>query len=152
MVSQPFAGFRLPPLAYAYDALEPFVDAETLRLHHDNHHQTYIDNLNKAIAPYPTLHGLIVEDLLCSLNEVPEQIRPAVRNHGGVHANHQFFWKVIGPPRDTRPSGRLTERLMKDFGALPEFQEATGVVQEATLMSTAIIQILHAVSTEDKCH
>ena len=116
-------GYQLPPLPYAFDALEPFVDAETMRLHHDKHHQAYIDKVNAAIAPYPQLHNMIIEDLMRKLDEVPEEIRMTVRNNGGGHANHQFFWKVIGPPRNTKPTGKLDDGIIKDFGGLDNLKE-----------------------------
>jgi len=117
-----FTGYALPPLRYGYDTLEPFIDTETMRLHHDKHHQAYIDKVNAAIAPYPQFHNLIIEDLMRKLDEVPEEIRTVVRNNGGGHANHQFFWKVIGPARGTQPTGRLAEGLTQDFGSLENFQ------------------------------
>jgi superoxide dismutase, Fe-Mn family len=118
------AGYTLPPLPYAYDALEPYVDQRTMRLHHDHHHRSHIEVLNHAIAPYPQWRGLIIEDLVRRLPEVPEQIRQTVRDHGGGHANHQFFWKVIGPPRGTAPTGALAEALDRDFGGPAAFQRA----------------------------
>jgi Fe-Mn family superoxide dismutase len=89
--------YKLPPLRFGYDALEPYLDAETMELHHDKHHHAYVDNLNKALAPYPQLADLTIEDLLRRLDQVPETIRTAVRNNGGGHANHQFFWEILGP-------------------------------------------------------
>ena len=117
-----FTGYALPPLRYGYDALEPFIDTETMHLHHDKHHQAYIDKVNAAIAPYPQFHNMIIEDLMRKLDEVPAEIRTVVRNNGGGHANHQFFWKVIGPARGTQPTGRLAEGLKQDFGSLESFQ------------------------------
>ena len=114
--------YQLPPLPYAYDAFEPYIDTETMRLHHDKHHQSYIDKLNQAIEPYPQFKDMIIEDLLRHLNDVPEEIRTAVRNNGGGHANHQFFWKVIGPPAGREPAGALAEAVMRDFGSFEEFQ------------------------------
>jgi Fe-Mn family superoxide dismutase len=122
--SDPFTGYVLPPLPYGYDALEPFVDEATMRVHHDGHHRAHLDTLNATIAPYPQLHGMIIEDLIRRLDEVPAEIRDTVRDHGGGHANHQFFWKVIGPPRDTTPQGALAEALDRDFGGLRAFQDA----------------------------
>ena len=115
--------YHLPPLPYPFDALEPFLDSDTLRIHHDEHHQAYVDQLNKVIAPYPQLHNLTIEDLLRHLGQVPEEIRLAVRDQGGGHANHQFLWKVIGPPRNTQPQGKLLNALNDEFGGLPVFQE-----------------------------
>ena len=115
--------YTLPPLPYDYAALEPHIDAETMRLHHDKHHQAYIDAVNKALEPYPQFSNLIVEDLLRRLNDVPEEIRATVRNNGGGHANHQFFWKVIGPPiQDAAPEGELSKAIVRDFNSFDTFQ------------------------------
>ena len=115
--------YQLPALGYSYDALEPCIDAETMRLHHDRHHQGYIDLLNKAIANYPQLNNKTIEDLLEHLNDVPEEIRAAVRNSGGGHANHQLLWKVIGPPNGAKPRGMIAEAIKNDFGTFENFQE-----------------------------
>jgi hypothetical protein len=96
---------KLPPLRFGYDALEPYIDAETMELHHDKHHKAYVDNLNKALEPYPQLAGLAVEDLLHRLDQVPETIRTAVRNNGGGHLNHQLFWDILGPRAFGAPKG-----------------------------------------------
>jgi superoxide dismutase, Fe-Mn family len=109
-------------LRFAYDALEPYIDAETMELHHDKHHQTYVDNLNKAIEPYPHLADLTIEDLLRRLDQVPEPIRTAVRNHGGGHANHQFFWEVLGPNAGGVPKGAIGHAIERDFGSFERFQ------------------------------
>jgi Fe-Mn family superoxide dismutase len=114
--------YRVPPLRFAYDALEPYIDAETMELHHDKHHQTYVDNLNKAIEPYPHLADLTIEDLLRRLDQVPEVIRTAVRNHGGGHANHQFFWEILGPKAGGSPKGAIGEAIKRDFGSFERFQ------------------------------
>src|SRR6185369_17319438 len=108
--------YQLPALAYSYDALEPFIDAETMRLHHDKHHQGYVDTLNKAIVNYPQFDNTTIEDLLKHLSDVPEDIRAAVRNSGGGHSNHQLLWKVIGPPRGAKPKGMIAEAIRADFG------------------------------------
>ncbi len=121
--AESFTGYVLPPLPYGYGALEPYIDEATLRLHHDKHHRAYVDKLNTAIAPYRRLHGLIIEDLLRRLDEVPDEIRQAVRDQGGGHAKHQFFWKVIGAPRGSQPQGALAEALQRDFGGLEAFKE-----------------------------
>lgn len=89
--------FTLPDLPYAYNALEPYIDAQTMEIHHTKHHQGYVDNLNKSLADYPELQNKSVEDLLKDLNAVPEAIRTAVRNHGGGHANHSLFWQLMSP-------------------------------------------------------
>ena len=115
--------YQLPALAYSYDALEPFIDAETMRLHHDKHHQGYVDTLNKAIVNYPQFDNTTIEDLLKHLSDVPEDIRAAVRNSGGGHSNHQLFWKVIGPPNGAKPKGVLAEAIKNDFGTFESLQE-----------------------------
>ena len=89
--------FTLPDLPYSYDALEPHIDAQTMEIHHTKHHQGYVDNLNKALTDHPDLQSKSVEDLLKSLNSIPENIRTAVRNHGGGHANHSLFWQLMSP-------------------------------------------------------
>ena len=113
---------KLPPLRFAYDALEPYIDAETMELHHDKHHQTYVDNLNKAIEPYRQLADLAAEDLLRRLDQVPEEIRTAVRNHGGGHVNHQLFWEILGPKAGKAPTGAIAAAITKQFGTFERFQ------------------------------
>jgi Fe-Mn family superoxide dismutase len=114
--------YKLPPLRFAYDALEPYIDAETMELHHDRHHQTYVDNLNKAIEPYPHLADLTLEDLLSRLDQVPEPARTAIRNHGGGHANHQFFWEILGPKAGNAPKREIADAITKDLGSFERFQ------------------------------
>ena len=111
----------LPALGYAYDALEPFIDARTMEIHHTKHHQAYVDNLNKALATHPELAAKKVEELLHDLNAIPEDIRAAVRNHGGGHWNHAFFWKLL--KKGTQPHGKLKTEIEKDFGSVEKFQE-----------------------------
>ena len=89
--------YTLPDLPYSYAALEPYIDEETMHYHHDKHHQTYVTNLNGAIEKHPELFSKTVEELISDLNAVPEDIRTAVRNNGGGHANHSLFWKIMGP-------------------------------------------------------
>jgi Fe-Mn family superoxide dismutase len=113
---------KVSPLRFAYDALDPYIDAETMELHHDTHHQAYVDNLNKTIEPYPHLADLTIENLLRRLDQVPEEIRTAVRNHGGGHANHQLFWEILGPKADPSPKGAIAEALTKHFGSFGRFQ------------------------------
>lgn len=115
---------ELPPLPYAYDALQPYIDAETMQLHHDKHHATYVDNLNKAIANYPDLQSQNLEDLLRNLETVPEDIRTAVRNNGGGHINHTMFWEIMGPDRGGEPQGELAEKINQTFGSFADFQTA----------------------------
>jgi Fe-Mn family superoxide dismutase len=114
--------YKLPPLQFGYDALEPYIDAETMELHHDKHHQAYVDNLNKALEPYPQLTDLTIEDLLRRLDQVPETIRTAVRNNGGGHANHEFFWEILAPHAGGSPKGAIAGAIEKDFGSFERFQ------------------------------
>ena len=114
--------YKLPPLQFGYDALEPYIDAETMELHHDKHHQAYVDNLNKALEPYPQLTDLTIEDLLRRLDQVPETIRTAVRNNGGGHANHEFFWEILAPHAGGSPKGAIADAIKKDFGSFERFQ------------------------------
>ena len=113
--------FEVPPLRFAYDALEPYFDEHTMRLHHDIHHQIDVDGLNDAIKDTPELHGQSIEAILRNPDKVPLAIRSAVRDHGGGHANHQFFWKVIGPP-GTQPTGDLRMAIEAEFGSLDNFK------------------------------
>jgi Fe-Mn family superoxide dismutase len=111
----------LPELAYAYDALEPFIDARTMEIHHTKHHQAYITNLNAAIKDDADLNSLSVEELISDLNKVPEAIRPVVRNHGGGHANHSFFWQIL--KKDVTPGGPVVDAINKKFGSFDSFKE-----------------------------
>lgn len=113
---------QLPKLPYAYNALEPFIDARTMEIHYTKHHQTYVDKLNAAVK------GTVVEswdvyDLLKKFNEVPEHIKTAVRNHGGGHANHSFFWQIMGPKAGGIPMGKVGEAIAKAFGSFDKFKE-----------------------------
>jgi len=119
----PSGPFTLPALPYAYDALEPYFDAETMHLHHDKHHQAYVNNLNAAIAGHPELAGKTVYELVAHLPEVPESIRTTVRNNGGGHANHSFWWPMLGKG-SAAPSGELAKAIDAKFGAFPAFQES----------------------------
>ncbi len=114
---------ELPKLPYAFDALEPHLDARTMEIHHDKHHQAYVDNLNKALANEPALAALSVEDLLRGFAKVPEAIRGAVRNHGGGHANHSLFWEIMGPGAGGAPSGALATAIDGAFGSFSALQE-----------------------------
>ena len=118
----PSGPFTLPPLSYAYDALEPFIDAKTMEIHHDKHHQAYVTNLNKAIAAHPELGGQSVEALVKNLATVPEDIRTAVRNNGGGHANHSLFWTTLGKNNGASPAGDLGKALHQKFGDYAAFQ------------------------------
>jgi Fe-Mn family superoxide dismutase len=113
----------LPPLPYAYDALEPYIDAKTMEIHHDKHHGAYVANLNKAIEGHPELQELAVEELLGRLGEAPEAIRIAVRNNGGGHMNHSMFWKIMKKGGGGEPSGELADAINKAFGSFAEFRK-----------------------------
>ncbi len=116
--------FELPKLPYAYDALEPYIDGLTMQIHHDKHHQAYIDNLNKALEGRSDLLEMDVKDLLKKLDQVPEEIRTKVRNNAGGHANHAFFWKVMAPVGgEIAPEGKLLEAINSQFGDFTTFQE-----------------------------
>ncbi len=113
----------LPALDYPYDALEPHIDAKTMEIHHTKHHQTYVDKLNAALEnASDELKNLSVEELLRSFGKVPESIRTPVRNHGGGHANHSLFWKVIGPNGGGEPAGSVGEAINDAFGSFKDFQ------------------------------
>ena len=115
--------FELPPLPYAYDALEPTIDEQTMHLHHDKHHQTYITNLNAAIEKHPELGGKSPEELLKDLNGIPEDIRMAVRNNGGGHVNHTMFWEIMAPGGSKEPTGALAEAITAKFGTLDALKQ-----------------------------
>jgi superoxide dismutase, Fe-Mn family len=119
----PSGPFTLPPLPYAYDALEPFIDAETMHIHHDKHHAAYVANLNKAVAEFPDLGNKAVEDLLKDLNSVPEKIRTAVRNQGGGHYNHSLFWQMMKKDGGGEPSGDLAKAIDAGFGSFGTFKD-----------------------------
>jgi Fe-Mn family superoxide dismutase len=112
---------ELPKLPYATDALEPYIDALTVSIHHDKHHQTYVNNLNAALEPYPELARLTVEDLLGDLGAVPEAARTAIRNNGGGVANHNLYWSVMGPGGGGQPSGDLAKAIDVAFGSFDAF-------------------------------
>ena len=110
--------YELPKLPYAYDALEPHIDARTMEIHHTKHHQAYITNVNNAIKGKADLEEKSVEDLISDLKAVPEDIRTVVRNNGGGHANHSFFWKIMGPKAGGEPTGKLADDIKSDFRRL----------------------------------
>lgn len=114
--------FTLPKLPYAYDALEPHIDARTMEIHHTKHHQAYIDNANAAIEKHPALASKSVEELLSALDQVPEAIRPVIRNHGGGHANHSLFWTVMKPGGGGKPAGDLGAAIDKSFDGFDAFK------------------------------
>lgn len=115
--------YTLPSLPYAFDALEPAIDTRTMEIHYTKHHQAYVDNLNKALIDYPDVAEMRLEQLLASLDEVPEVIRTAVRNHGGGHFNHSLFWAVMKPGGGGEPTGRLLAEIEKNFGDFLKFKE-----------------------------
>ncbi|MGE7824549.1 superoxide dismutase [Paenibacillus sp. NPDC093718] len=115
--------FQLPALPYANDALEPHIDAQTMEIHHDRHHNTYVTNLNAALENAPELQGKSLEDLIANLDAVPESIRTAVRNNGGGHANHSLFWEVIGPNGGGQPTGALADAINSELSGFDKFKE-----------------------------
>lgn len=114
--------YTLPDLPYAYDALEPYIDEETMHFHHDKHHNTYVTNLNAAIEKHPELGEKTVEALLADIDSIPEDIRGAVRNNGGGHANHSFFWKVMAPHAGGEPTGSIKDAIEAAFGSFDAFK------------------------------
>jgi Fe-Mn family superoxide dismutase len=116
--------FELPALEFAPGALEPYIDKETMVIHHDKHHQTYVTNLNAALDKHPELKDHSLTDLIAHLDKVPEDIRTAVRNNGGGHYNHSLFWKVLIPGGSEKPSGALAEAIDKQLGGFEKFKEA----------------------------
>jgi len=119
----PGDAFSLPPLPYAFDALEPHIDAQTMQIHHDKHHAAYVTNLNKAVASEPSLAGKSVEDLIRDLATIPESVRTAVRNHGGGHLNHSLFWLSLKKNDGAKPQGDFGKAFDKKFGSLANFQQ-----------------------------
>ncbi|GAB4237710.1 MAG: superoxide dismutase [Acidobacteriota bacterium] len=116
--------FTLPELPYAPGALEPYIDEQTMRIHHQNHHGAYVTNLNKALESAPQLAGKALEELLANhCGVVPEEIRTAVRNHGGGHINHTLFWQIMSPSGGGAPKGELADRIANAFGSFESFQE-----------------------------
>lgn len=116
--------YSLPNLPYAYDALEPFIDSETMQIHHTKHHQTYVDKLNAAVAATPELAQLSVDDLVAQLASVPDAIRTAIRNHGGGHSNHSMFWLMMTKKGGGQPTGELAKAIERDLGGFDKFSEA----------------------------
>jgi Fe-Mn family superoxide dismutase len=118
----PAGTFTLPPLPFAYDALEPYIDAETMHLHHDKHHQAYVNNLNAAVAAHPELAGKSVDELVANLSSWPESARTAVRNQGGGHANHSLLWLTLGKDH-AAPTGELAKAIDAKYGSFSGFQD-----------------------------
>lgn len=115
--------YKLSDLPYDYDALEPYIDGETMRIHHGKHHAAYVKNLNDALAGYEELRNLTVEEILSNLNLVPEEVRVKVKNSGGGHANHALFWTVMGPNAGGEPQGKLLQKIAEDFGGFQSFKD-----------------------------
>ncbi len=114
--------FELPPLPYDYSALEPHIDAQTMQLHHDKHHQAYVNNLNTALQGLSQFDNMSVDDLMRHINEVPENVRTAVRNNGGGHANHSMFWQIMKPNGGGEPTGALADAIKSTFGSFDQFK------------------------------
>lgn len=115
--------FELPELSYAYDALEPHIDARTMEIHHTKHHAGYTNNLNSALESAPDLEGKSIKDILADLNAVPESVRTAVRNNGGGYANHKLFWKIMSPEGGGEPGGDLMQAIDSAFGDFASFKD-----------------------------
>ncbi|HEX7973270.1 MAG TPA: superoxide dismutase [Anaerolineales bacterium] len=115
--------FELPPLPYAYDALEPYIDAQTMEIHHDKHHGAYVKNLNTALEKHPELFEKPLEDLVRNPSNIPEDIRTAVRNNGGGHYNHSLFWQIMSPNGGGEPKGTLAKAIGDAFGSFAAFRE-----------------------------
>ncbi len=114
--------FTLMPLPYSYDALEPYIDKETMIIHHDKHHKAYVDNLNKTLSTYPHLYDKSLDELLSNLSSLPRDIRQSVINNGGGVYNHNFFWTIMGPNKGGEPSGDLLKAIERDFGSFENFK------------------------------
>jgi Fe-Mn family superoxide dismutase len=116
-------GYVLPKLPYEYDALEPYIDAKTMEIHHDKHHKAYVDNLNKALVGHEDLAKKPIAELLRDIDSLPQDIRQAVINNGGGHANHSMFWRIMGPKAGGEPTGALAKAIDEAFGSFDKFQE-----------------------------
>jgi superoxide dismutase, Fe-Mn family len=114
---------EVPPLPYDYAALEPYIDAQTMTLHHDKHHATYVTNLNNALQKYPQLQSKSVEELIRDIKSVPDDIRTAVRNNAGGHVNHTMFWKIMKPKGGGAPTGKIADEIKTTFGKFEDFQK-----------------------------
>jgi Fe-Mn family superoxide dismutase len=115
--------FELPKLPYAFEALEPYIDAKTMEIHHDKHHGAYVTNLNAALDKHPELRSWSIEDLLTKINNVPEDVRTAVRNNGGGNFNHTMFWQIMAPKAGGEPTGELADAINKAFGDFAKFKD-----------------------------
>ena len=143
---------EVPPLPYDYNALEPHIDEQTMRLHHDKHHGAYVTNLNAALDKHPDLKNKSVEELLRSINSVPEDIRTAVRNNGGGHANHTMFWNIMGPKKGGAPSGKIPEQVLRvvsddaaDTAFDGELPFALLIERPGVHLETGVASLLHKV-------
>jgi Fe-Mn family superoxide dismutase len=116
--------YELPPLPYDYSALEPYIDTQTMQLHHDKHHAAYVNNLNAALQSHTQLASLSVDDLMRRISEVPDNVRTAVQNNGGGHSNHSMFWQIMGPNGGGQPSGDLASAIQQAFGSFEQFKAA----------------------------
>ncbi|MDR0271450.1 superoxide dismutase [Paenibacillus sp.] len=115
--------FVLPKLAYGYDELEPYLDARTMEIHHDKHHATYVANLNKALENYPQFKNATIEELISHLDDIPEEIRTAVRNHGGGHYGHSLYWSIMSPTGGGNPHGDIAKGIEKYFGSFEQMKD-----------------------------
>ena len=140
---------ELPPLPYAYAALEPTIDEKTMHLHHDMHHAAYVKNLNAALDKHPELHAKSPEDLIRDLNAIPEDIRGAVRNNGGGHVNHSMFWETMKPNGGGDPTGPIADVIKKTFGDFKTFQEKFNAAGVGQFGSAAIGGWVETVSDVD---
>jgi Fe-Mn family superoxide dismutase len=113
----------LPQLPFAYDALEPFIDAKTMEIHHSKHHQSYVDNLNKLLDPHSNLQNLSIEELITNIQQVPEDIRQGVINNGGGHLNHTFFWEILSKESSKQPEGELMDLIVSTFESYDNFKK-----------------------------
>ncbi len=115
--------YTLPPLPYDYSALEPYIDARTMEIHYTKHHQAYVDNLNKALEGYEQLQHIELSELIAGIDDLPEEIKTAVRNNGGGHLNHSFFWKIMKKNGGGEPSGKIGDAIKNTFGTFSKFQD-----------------------------
>ncbi|WP_443112629.1 superoxide dismutase [Clostridium sp. 'White wine YQ'] len=115
--------YEVPALKYKYNALEPYIDEATMMLHHDKHHKAYVDNLNKALEKYPELQAKTLKEILSNIEKIPQEVREAIRNNGGGHFNHSFFWQVMAPNKGGEAKGELKNKIDKTYGSFDKFKE-----------------------------
>jgi len=120
--------YELPDLHYPFGALEPFIDEQTMKIHHDKHHSAYIDKLNGALEKFPDFQGMEIGELLSSLDSLPEEIKQTVRNNGGGHYNHGLFWEIMAPNLAKEPKGNLKKAIARDFGSFEKFKSDFGAL------------------------